>query len=238
MPAARPADKAAQSAPAPAPVVAADGAAAKPVPPEPAPRAQDLAAIMSASAERQRAAVQQAMAPSLERQRESIRSQTPVAVEQGMASSPFFTIPWPKPAPMPPALTAACDPLPAAQVEALIDENARRESLEPGLLREVMRKESGFRPCAVSRSGALGLMQLMPATAGQYHVTDAFDPKQNTAAGARFLKSLLTRYGGDTGLALGAYNAGPGRVDDAGGVPAFPETTDYVASILSSVILP
>lgn len=76
----------------------------------------------------------------------------------------------------------------------------------------------------------------MPATAEQFHVTDAFDPKQNAAAGARFLKTLLTKYGGDVSLALGAYNAGPGRVDTAGGIPAIPETQNYVTAILQAML--
>jgi soluble lytic murein transglycosylase-like protein len=132
--------------------------------------------------------------------------------------------------------TADCDPLSSGEVEALIEENSRREDLKPELIREVMRRESGFRPCATSRAGAQGLMQLMPATAQQFHVSDPFDPKQNAAAGAKFLKTLVDRYGGDVSLALGAYNAGPGRVDEAGGVPAIPETRNYVTSILQAML--
>lgn len=191
---------------------------------------------MAASIERQRASVA-AMAGSLDRQRASIRAQARNATEQADSSSSFFTVPWPKPVTMPP-IAADCDPMPAAEVNALVEENAKRESLDPELLREVMRKESAFRPCAVSRAGAMGLMQLMPGTAGQYNVTDAFDPKQNAAAGARFLKVLLDRYGGDTALALGAYNSGPGRVDEAGTVPPFAETQQYVGSILRALNLP
>ncbi len=78
-------------------------------------------------------------------------------------------------------------------------------------------------------------MQLMPATAEEFDVDDAFDPKQNVEAGARLLKSLLERYKNDPALALGAYNAGPERVDHAGGVPAIPETVDYVTAILEKL---
>src|SRR5205085_361018 len=98
------------------------------------------------------------------------------------------------------------------------------------------RQESGSRPCAVSAKGAQGLMQLMPATSQQFGVADPFDARQNIQAGAKFLKQLLTRYGGDVTKALAAYNAGPGRVDQAGGaVPGIPETIHYVSSILSSL---
>jgi soluble lytic murein transglycosylase-like protein len=78
-------------------------------------------------------------------------------------------------------------------------------------------------------------MQLMPATAEEYDVDDPFDPQQNVQAGARLLKSLLARYNNDPALALGAYNAGSGRVDREGGVPPIPETTDYVAKILEKL---
>jgi soluble lytic murein transglycosylase-like protein len=78
-------------------------------------------------------------------------------------------------------------------------------------------------------------MQLMPATAEEFNVDDPFDPKQNVDAGAKLLKSLLERYKNDPALALGAYNAGPDRVDQAGGVPRIPETADYVTAILEKL---
>ena len=78
-------------------------------------------------------------------------------------------------------------------------------------------------------------MQLMPATAEMLGVTDPFDPKQNVDAGAKFLKQLIDKYAGDLSLALSAYNAGPGRVEAAGGVPDILETKNYVADILSAV---
>jgi soluble lytic murein transglycosylase-like protein len=98
-----------------------------------------------------------------------------------------------------------------------------------------MKQESGFRPCAVSPKGAIGLMQIMPATAAQFNVKNPFNPKENVDVGARLLKELLGRYNGNLAFALGAYNAGPSRVDEAGGVPNIPETTDYVERILSSL---
>jgi len=130
---------------------------------------------------------------------------------------------------------AACGRVPAADVDALVASAATREGVPPGLLRAVMERESSFLPCAVSSKGALGLMQLMPSTAGELGVADAFDPGENVRSGARLLARLLERYGGDVPLALGAYNAGPARVDAAGGVPDIPETRDYVQAILGSM---
>jgi soluble lytic murein transglycosylase-like protein len=95
----------------------------------------------------------------------------------------------------------------------------------------VARQESGFDPRAVSSAGAQGVMQLMPTTAQALGVKDPFDPAQSVAGGARLLKQLLTRYNGNTDLALAAYNAGPGAVDAHGGVPPFPETQQYVSRI-------
>ena len=106
-------------------------------------------------------------------------------------------------------------------------------ALPRGLLEAVALQESGLSPCAVSRSGALGLMQLMPATAQELGVENPFDPWQNLRGGSQFLRQLLDRYGGDLSLALGAYNAGPSVVDYYGGVPPYVETQNYVASVLA-----
>jgi len=116
-----------------------------------------------------------------------------------------------------------------------IQEAAEREGLTPDLLRAIIHKESSYLPCAVSPKGALGLMQLMPATASAMRVGNPFDPKQNIDGGSRFLRKLLNRYGNDLSLALGAYNAGPGNVDAYGGLPPFPETIDYVGDILGKL---
>ena len=127
-----------------------------------------------------------------------------------------------------------CEPLPASQLDALIQGAARQQDLQPELLRSMVNQESGARPCAVSPKGAMGLMQLMPATAAQLGVKDPFDPRENLNAGAWFLKQLLTIYD-DLPLALGAYNAGPARVDAIDGIPAIPETQEYVRKILSTL---
>ena len=108
---------------------------------------------------------------------------------------------------------------------------ARRWQIDPALVRAVIHAESAFNPEAISRAGAQGLMQLMPATAGDYGVTDAFDVHQNIEAGTRHLAELLTRYQGDVRLATAAYNAGAGAVERHGGIPPFAETRVYVERV-------
>lgn len=130
-----------------------------------------------------------------------------------------------------PPQPSSCPPAPVGDVDAIITRAATAEGLEPDLIRAVIEQESAFQPCAVSPKGAMGMMQLMPATAQQFGVRDPFDPSQNIAAGSRFLKQLLTRYS-DLSLALAAYNSGPGRVDDAQAVPNIEETKNYVGAIL------
>ena len=109
---------------------------------------------------------------------------------------------------------------------------ARRHGLDPGLVLAVVSVESAFRPEAVSRKGAQGLMQLMPATAASLGVKDVFDPVENLDGGSRHLGSLLTLYGGDLVSALAAYNAGAGAVARHGGVPPYRETRAYVKKVL------
>jgi soluble lytic murein transglycosylase-like protein len=116
--------------------------------------------------------------------------------------------------------------------EDLILEHAREQGVRPDLVRAVMQVESAFNPRARSPKGALGLMQLMPATARQYGVVNAFDPEQNVRGGVSYLRALLDRYGNDETLALAAYNAGPNAVDRHGqAVPPYRETRNYVAQI-------
>jgi soluble lytic murein transglycosylase-like protein len=109
---------------------------------------------------------------------------------------------------------------------------ATAAGVPPNLFVALVEAESGFNPTAVSPAGALGLSQLMPATARALGVTDPFDPQQNLAAGARYLKALLGQFG-SVPLALAAYNAGPAAVAFYGGVPPYPETEAYVARVLS-----
>lgn len=109
---------------------------------------------------------------------------------------------------------------------------ARRHHLDPALVLALVQVESAFQPRAVSPKGAQGLTQLMPSTALELGVKDALDPAQNLDGGARYLRQLLTRYGGDVKRALAAYNAGPGAVDRHNGVPPFRETRQYVRRVL------
>jgi soluble lytic murein transglycosylase-like protein len=133
-----------------------------------------------------------------------------------------------------PALNTAAVLENRGKIEEMIREVSARYSVDPALIRAVIQTESNWDSTAVSRKGALGLMQLVPGTAQQMGVRNAFDPKQNLDGGVRYLQTLLQRYNGDLDKALAAYNAGPGAVDRAGGVPRFHETREYVQKITSS----
>lgn len=170
-----------------------------------------------------------------------------VARQAGVADNSFFQTPWvvtfaaPVSAAvqngLPSSANDDCGPLPEEEMNALIEEAAAREGFTPDLLRAVIHQESSFRPCAVSPKGAVGLMQLMPATATQFGVEDPFDPEENIAAGSRLLGQLLSRYGGDLARALSAYNAGVGRADRSR-IPAIAETQKYVRDILNKLGMP
>jgi soluble lytic murein transglycosylase-like protein len=121
----------------------------------------------------------------------------------------------------------------AGQYDSIIEKAAISASVEANLLRAVIVVESGFNSRAVSKRGAVGLMQLMPATATRFGVSNAFDPRQNVHAGARYLKFLIDRFGQNVGLALAAYNAGEDAVERNGGqIPPFSETMAYVPRVL------
>jgi len=121
----------------------------------------------------------------------------------------------------------------AAPYETLIEEAARQAALSPDLVRAVIAVESAFNPRAVSKKGAIGLMQLRPDTARRYGAQDPFDPEQNTRAGSRYLSDLMSRYEGRLELVLAAYNAGEDAVERYGRrIPPYPETQAYVPSVL------
>ena len=114
-----------------------------------------------------------------------------------------------------------------------IRQAAQAHGVSEGLIKAVMHTESGFNTQARSPVGAQGLMQLMPATARRFNVSNAYDPQQNIFAGAKYLAWLMKRFNGNTQLALAGYNAGEGNVEKYGGIPPFRETQDYVRRVLS-----
>jgi soluble lytic murein transglycosylase-like protein len=120
---------------------------------------------------------------------------------------------------------------PARAYDELIAEAAETYNLDPELIRAVMRAESAFNPLALSRAGAQGLMQLMPALAAEMGVDDPFDPRQNIMGGARYLRWLLDRHKGNLPLSLASYNAGPTAVARYKAIPPFKETRQYVKKI-------
>jgi len=129
-------------------------------------------------------------------------------------------------------VTRAVAPSRARAYDDLISEQSRSNGVRADLVRAVMQVESGFNPYARSPKGAMGLMQLMPATAKQYRVANPFNPSENVRAGVAYLRELIDRYDNNEELALAAYNAGPGAVDKHGQtVPPYRETRDYVSRI-------
>jgi hypothetical protein len=139
-----------------------------------------------------------------------------------------------------PAAVTATPVKPTAPVEldTLVQQTAEKHHVDPNLVRAVISTESNWNADAVSRKGALGLMQLVPGTAHLLGVGNAFDPAQNVDAGVRYLGMLLDRYNGDLNKALAAYNAGPGAVDRFGGVPNFRETRNYVQKVTATYYSP
>ncbi|MCR5271910.1 MAG: lytic transglycosylase domain-containing protein [Lachnospiraceae bacterium] len=118
-------------------------------------------------------------------------------------------------------------------LDDIFTEAAQTYNVPKNLLVCMAKQESNFNAEAVSRSGAVGIMQLMPQTAAELGVTNSYDPYQNIMGGAKYISSLLKKYNGNTSLALAAYNAGSNKVDQYGGIPPYAETQEYVANITS-----
>jgi soluble lytic murein transglycosylase-like protein len=178
----------------------------------------------------------------MDKQRASVRKQ----IRANGPVAGFFTTPWidATAAPQvgsasqvtsPPSASGDCDAISEASLSKMILEASQREHVDTRVVRAMVQRESGAKPCAVSAKGAQGLMQLMPATQIELGVQDPFDPEQNISGGVRYLKQMLDRYDGNTALALAAYNAGPQRVTPGGKIPDIPETQNYVMSILGQL---
>ncbi|MBS6602888.1 MAG: lytic transglycosylase domain-containing protein [Brachyspira sp.] len=123
-----------------------------------------------------------------------------------------------------------------SQILSMISKVCEKHGVDEKLVKALIKQESGFNTQATSKVGAMGLMQLMPATAKGLGVQDAYNPMQNVDGGVRYLKSMLNKYNGNIILALAAYNAGPGAVDKYDGVPPYPETQNYVKNILANYL--
>ena len=125
-----------------------------------------------------------------------------------------------------------------SRLDRIVHDAAQRHSVDPALVRAVISTESGWNTRAISQKGAVGLMQLIPATAQRFGVGNPFDPAQNVEGGTMYLKSLLDRYNGDLTKSLAAYNAGEHAVDLNGGVPAYRETQNYVQKVTKAYFRP
>ena len=124
----------------------------------------------------------------------------------------------------------------SADLDAIFNEAASKYGVDAKFLKAIAKCESDFSTECTSRSGAMGIMQLMPQTAASLGVTNAYDPYQNIMGGARYISEKLTQYNGDKSLALAAYNAGSGNVAKYGGIPPFKETQNYVAKVMAYII--
>ncbi len=121
------------------------------------------------------------------------------------------------------------------ELDAFFTEASNTYGVSTDLLKAMAKAESNFNPSAVSSAGAIGIMQLMPATAASLGVSNAYDARENIMGGAKYISQLLEKYNGDTSLALAAYNAGSGNVDKYGGIPPFTETQNYVSKIMADL---
>ena len=157
-------------------------------------------------------------------------TEVPASAVAGFEPEDYIPPPAPPPA-APPAESVPSSPVSRPDPKVLLHDAAVRYVLPPAFVESVAKVESAFRPDAVSPKGALGVMQLMPATARAL-AADPADAEQNIDAGARLLRELLIKYNGDVVKALAAYNAGSGAVDRYRGLPPYPETQDYVNKVI------
>lgn len=134
---------------------------------------------------------------------------------------------------VPRSVTNANKRVTTAEINAIVKEAATRYGVDEKLIHAIIKMESNYNPNAVSRAGAVGLMQLMPATARSVGVTDPFDIRQNIFGGTAYFSKMLKSHQGDIKLALAAYNAGPGNVKKYGGIPPFKETQNYIRKVLN-----
>lgn len=159
-----------------------------------------------------------------------------IAWYQGNDGRIYFTNLPPAPAPFIPAPARRSTVLQRAGAEGTLftmQRLARQYNIDPHLVQAIITVESNFNPRAVSRAGALGLMQLMPQTAARYQVDNPFDPEANIAGGLRYLYDLFQMFPGDLRLVLAAYNAGEGAVQRYAGIPPYPETQQYVTRVMT-----
>ena len=122
------------------------------------------------------------------------------------------------------------------EIQQYVNSACQKYNIDPKLVMALIQQESGFNQNAISKVGAQGLMQLMPATAKSMGVTNAFNPQENIEGGVKYLKGLFDRFNGNTILALAAYNAGPNAVNKYNGIPPYKETQNYVRSILKNYL--
>ena len=153
------------------------------------------------------------------------------------ASRQKVASPTPAPATSSPSQTISTA-VPSDRLEKIVQDAAARHQVDPALVKAVINTESGWNAGAVSRKGAMGLMQLIPRTAERFGVGNPYDPAQNIEGGTTYLRTLLDRYNGDLSKSLAAYNAGEGAVDRSGGVPWYPETQRYVQKITDAYFRP
>lgn len=130
--------------------------------------------------------------------------------------------------------TKSNEPVAKEEIDKLIAEYSEKNNLDKDFVKSVVRHESGFNVNATSKCGAMGLMQLMPATAESLGVTNAYDAEQNIAGGTKYLKGLMDRFDNNKELALAAYNAGPNAVKKYSGIPPYKETQNYVKNIMKT----